>query len=165
MTLDYELNPSNLMSGYREHHKLRDQSHLYKYFTLIALIQFGIHLAFFRPFDHLHWLTLGILATAIWLQARIPFAIRAAIREQIKTNQIPVAIHMAATESEIVIATSKSNGAFLWDCLVDYKICETGILLYPQKSIFHWIPDTATIEGGTWQDFQALVSEKVTRKI
>ena len=151
--------------GFLEHHKLRDQMHIYKYLTIISLFLVTIFFAFIRPFAGIHLVVSGFLVMAVWLQTRIPFAIRSALKEQINTGKIPVQICLEVTEAEVSIATAQSNGAFLWECLVDFKICKTGILLYPQKNIFYWIPNSATIEDGTWQDFEALISKKITRKI
>ena len=165
MMLSYELNPTNMPSGYREHHKLRDQPHLYKYLTIIMAILVGIHFGFRSPFGAMHLVTLGLLAYAIYLQMRFPFAIRAAVREQLKNKEIPVQVWLETTEAEVTVTTSKARSAFLWECLVDYKICGEGILLYPMKNLFYWIPATAEIEGGTWQDFEVLISKKIIKKI
>ena len=165
MTLNYELNSSTLSSGYREHHRLRDQSHLYKYLTAIAFTLLGIYIAFIRPVDHVHAAIAGFVGLVIWLQLRIPFAIRAQIKQHAKTGKIPNQIGLEANIREMSLTDSRSNGTFLWECLIDYKICTNGILLYPHENIFYWIPNTASVEGGTWQDFESLVSNKIQRKI
>jgi hypothetical protein len=165
MMLNYELNPTNMPSGYREHNKFRNQQHLYKYLTIIMAVLVGIHFGFRGPFGGMHLLTLGLLTYAIYLQTRPPFAIRTAVRQQLKNKEIPVEVWLEATEFQISITTSKSQTTSLWECLVDYKICGEGILLYPMKNVFCWIPRTASIEGGTWQEFELLISQKIQCKI
>ncbi len=67
-------------------------------------------------------------------------------------------------EDGVTIKTAGSIGTTHWYSLVDFLICKEGVLLYPQKNLFFWIPNSATIEDGTWQDFEALISKKITRK-
>jgi len=65
----------------------------------------------------------------------------------------------------IEIRTEGSSGTATWPSFVDGRICKDGILLYPQKMLHYWIPKSATVEGGTWQDFESLVSSEIQRKI
>ena len=74
-------------------------------------------------------------------------------------------INLTATDGVLTITDGESTGTSPLSSFVDFKICKEGLLLYPQKNIFYWIPDTAEIEGGTWLEFTELISSKITRKI
>ena len=74
-------------------------------------------------------------------------------------------VEMTTGEDAIQIKTPGSTGTISWANLVDCRICDGGILLYPQKTMHFWIPDSAKIENGTWEEFTDLVSSKITRKI
>ena len=62
----------------------------------------------------------------------------------------------AGTET-LEVETESTSARATWSNFVDYRICNTGILVYPQKNIFYRIPASAEIE--------ALISTKITKKI
>jgi hypothetical protein len=76
-----------------------------------------------------------------------------------------MAVKAITSDEGIEMITEGSSGTTSWTSFVDFRICTDGILLYPQKMIQYWIPSSASIENGTWQDFEAIVSGKVQRKI
>lgn len=52
-----------------------------------------------------------------------------------------------------------------WISFVDFHFCDQGLLLYPTKQIFHWIPSSAEIEGGNWEEFEKLISRSIERRV
>ncbi|MEO1855916.1 MAG: hypothetical protein ABGY95_00945 [Rubritalea sp.] len=40
-----------------------------------------------------------------------------------------------------------------------------GLLIYPQKNIFFFIPATATITDGTWEELTELLKTQIEKKI
>lgn len=90
---------------------------------------------------------------------------RTMIKNAFASNPNERQVTIDTTDENLTIQDDASSATSAWSVLVDFKICKTGILLYPQKNIFYWIPDTAIVTGGTWQDFEALISKKITRKI
>lgn len=76
-----------------------------------------------------------------------------------------IAVTVQTSDEGIEISTGDTSVKAAWSSFVDARVCKDGVLLYPQKTLQYWIPQTATVEGGTWQDFEALVSSKIQRKI
>ena len=91
--------------------------------------------------------------------------VNAAVKNAFQANPNDRMINLTATDGVLTITDGESTGTSPLSCFVDFKICKEGLLLYPQKNIFYWIPDTAEIEGGTWLEFTELISSKITRKI
>jgi len=88
-----------------------------------------------------------------------------AVKNAFKANPNERVISLSVSDSSLTFDDGESTGTSPFSAFVDFKICKNGLLLYPQKQIFYWIPDTSEIEGGTWQEFTELVSSKITRKI
>lgn len=74
-------------------------------------------------------------------------------------------VKVTTFDEGLEMSTEDSSAMSSWSSLVDFRICEDGILLYPQKMLQYWIPNIATVEGGTWQGFEELISRKIERKI
>jgi hypothetical protein len=72
---------------------------------------------------------------------------------------------VATSGDGIEMSAGDTSMKAAWSSFVDVRVCKDGVLLYPQKTIQYWIPSTATVEGGTWRDFEALVSSSIQRKI
>jgi hypothetical protein len=94
-----------------------------------------------------------------------PIMIRRAAKNMFAGRSGDMAVKAITSDEGIEMITEGSSGTTSWTSFVDFRICTDGILLYPQKMIQYWIPSSASIENGTWQDFQAIVSDKVQRKI
>ncbi len=116
--------------------------------------------------DSSEWLIGGLLLGAGAVYLFLPIFRRRQVVENLFAGRTSkLTLELEPDEKGITMTTSGSIGTTDWSSFVDYLICKTGILLYPQKNIFYWIPNSATIEGGTWQDFELLISKKITRKI
>ncbi|MDP0490920.1 MAG: YcxB family protein [Verrucomicrobiota bacterium JB023] len=70
-----------------------------------------------------------------------------------------------ADEEGLAMRHRKSEGRIDWDGFVDVQECPEGLLLYPQKNLFVWIPCSATMSEGRWEDFVSLVTSKITKKL
>ena len=68
---------------------------------------------------------------------------------------------MILDEEGITISDKHSEGKTKWSGFVNWRVFPEGLLLYPQKDLFFWIPKEAEIEGGTWEEFVALVERKM----
>jgi hypothetical protein len=110
---------------------------------------------------------LGFLLTALgaFYLYRSATRTKEMVKNAFASNPNERLVTMETSDEALASKEESSSGSSTWDAFVDYKICKDGILLYPQKNIFYWIPETAAVEGGTWQEFQALVSNKITRRI
>jgi hypothetical protein len=91
--------------------------------------------------------------------------VNAAVKNAFQANPNDRMITLTAADKVITITDGASIGTSPFSSFVDSKICKEGLLLYPQKSIFYWIPANAEIEGGNWQGFTELISSQITRKI
>ncbi len=80
-----------------------------------------------------------------------------------KDKELP---HLVTTEETgLHFETPQGSSSTNWNLYVDIIIHQKGILLYPQKNLFYWIPATATITDGTWQEFTRLLEAKIGKKI
>ncbi|MGJ8635130.1 MAG: hypothetical protein ACSHX7_14535 [Luteolibacter sp.] len=87
------------------------------------------------------------------------------VKNAFLTNPNDREIQAITSEEKIILSDGESEASTPWTIFADFKIVENGLLLYPQPNIFYWIPNTATVEKGTWQDFQTLITKKVIPKI
>ncbi|MFM2199205.1 MAG: YcxB-like protein [Verrucomicrobiota bacterium] len=88
-----------------------------------------------------------------------------AVRNMFAGRGGDMAVIVKPSDEGVEMSADGSTTTSPWSSFVDFRICKDGILLYPQKMLQYWIPNSATVEGGTWQDFEALVSSKIQRKI
>lgn len=68
-------------------------------------------------------------------------------------------------EESFEIETTTGQGISKWSAFVDLHSAEQGLLLYPSKGIYYWIPKDAEIEDGDWNQLKSLLEEKIRRKI
>ncbi len=73
-------------------------------------------------------------------------------------------VHCKFSEDEIWMSTQNSTGSTKWDGIYDVIITDAGILLYPQKSIHQWIPKSAEIINGDWEELVRLSASVSRRK-
>jgi hypothetical protein len=165
MTIKYEFSPQSLRKGMKAHLLHR---HLLTTLILPALggffILFGLYKTFLEGSDNA---TFGVVLIALgaFYLVRIRSRTNSAVKNAFKANPNERMITLKITDSVLSFEDGESTGTSPLSSFVDFKICKTGLLLYPQKNIFHWIPDAAVFEGGTWQEFTGLISSEITRKI
>ena len=80
-----------------------------------------------------------------------------------KDKELP---HLITTdETGLHFETPQGSSATNWNLYVDVCIHPKGVLLYPQKNLFYWIPKSATITDGTWEEFTDLLEAKIEKKV
>ena len=60
--------------------------------------------------------------------------------------------------------TDNSESTVKWSAFIDYAVRNEGVLLYPQKNIFIWIPKS-DVTGGSWDDFVDMIGKNIEQKI
>lgn len=100
----------------------------------------------------------GLLRRHIWIRRSLKgtFAGRSAadFQMQIETSDEGISMKGSAAESFIE-----------WSQFVDLKCYDDGILLYPQKNIFHWIPADCAFVEGNWEGFTESLKRHVVVKV
>lgn len=165
MTLTYTITNEGILDGLKQYQKHRIRS---AFITLPAIGSFALVLSvyFFLNGSVPNWRMCGLMAFIAIMMLFLPTYIkRSAAKEAVAGNLEEALIGLDATDSEFSIISKDSSYTSNWSAFADFKICTNGILLYSQKHIYLWVPDTATIEDGTWQEFTDLVFTKITRKI
>ena len=65
----------------------------------------------------------------------------------------------------IEMETSLGHGIAKWGAFVDFHPTKDGLLLYPAKNMYYWIPKDSDIDGGDWPTFTKVIAERVRVKI
>ncbi len=74
-------------------------------------------------------------------------------------------VEVSASASGITMDVGNANGFTQWSAFVDRVLVKEGLLLYPQKFLFVFIPHQLEFEVGTWDKFVALIHAGVERKV
>ena len=116
----------------------------------------------FDPTGFLNYILLGlgllnIFAKQIWIQRSVNNTFKGKTKE--------VTIGFTANPGSIDIQSDDSKGRLKWSGFVDYLVHDKGLLLYPEKSLYHWIPRTSKFTDGDWVEFIALAAKKIKRKV
>ena len=100
---------------------------------------------------------LNIFSKQIW--------IRRSVKKAFDGDTQQITMTFAASSAGIDFKGDKAKGRIKWKGFVDYVVHDKGLLLYPEKNLYHWIPKSAEFTEGDWAELTALVSEKVTRTV
>lgn len=67
-----------------------------------------------------------------------------------------------AREGGYEMRTDNDEVKSKWRSIVKYSCVDKGILLYPQKQLFYYIPiEGSEIRGGTWDEFTEMIQRNV----
>jgi len=72
---------------------------------------------------------------------------------------------METTEEGFSMKSATADSKVTWEHFVETTIAPKGALIYSSKNIFNFIPASATITDGTWQEFTELLEAKIKKKI
>ncbi len=64
------------------------------------------------------------------------------------------------SESGVEMETPASKGQSTWDAFIQSYLTPDGVLLYPQKGIFYWLPESAFSSKADYERFTDLVAHK-----
>ncbi len=165
MEISYEFSPISLRKGMKAHMRHR---HPIARFILpslgVIIILCGLHQVYFvNPSSNSLAVILFMLgAFYLFLSKR---RVSTSVKNAFKANPNERLISLTVTDALLTFVDGESTATTPLSAFVDFKVCKDGLLIYPQKLIVQWIPDTAEIEGGTWEDFTALISSKIIRKL
>ena len=99
---------------------------------------------------------LNLFAKQFWISRSVKQVFKNGETEQrIKFRANPVGLHLESGDS---------RGTTKWTHFADCLIKKDGILLYPKKSLYYWIPRSAEFSEGNWEEFVAMVEKKVNVK-
>lgn len=163
MKATYTLTPKTLKIGARIHYAHRANVMAVVRIVIGAILfAMGAMNICFDPTGFLNYilLILGLLnlfAKQIWIQR--------SVNNTFKDGSKEVTIAFTANPGSIDIQSEDSKGKLKWSSFVDYLVHDQGLLLYPEKSLYHWIPRTAHFSDGDWDEFIALASKKIKRKL
>jgi hypothetical protein len=165
MKIIYTFSPETLRKGASEFlwHRQRIVTLLFP-FLGVPFMLFGLNYIFGSADPN--YILGGIMcAVGAFYLIRFKFRTNGMVKNAFKSNPNTRPVTLIIEDGTLFISDGESEGKCPLSSLVDFKICKTGLLIYPQKNIFYWIPENAEIQGGTWQDFITLISSGVTRKI
>lgn len=91
-----------------------------------------------------------------------PIYIRNSVRRVFSDKEKLVDVVFSVNNSGYTMKTNDDSVESKWKTLVKYHVWDEGILLYPQKHLFFYIPsDNEGITGGDWNEFVSVVQENV----
>lgn len=71
-----------------------------------------------------------------------------------------------AREDGYEMRTDNDEAKSKWKSIVKYRCVDKGILLYPQKHLFYYIPiEGSDITGGSWTDFVSVIQRNVNETV
>jgi hypothetical protein len=133
---------------------------------IFGVIFLTVSIYFFIANDSMDWhfgLAFFILSVFYFISPKVRQ--RKAINNIFIGKTEPINVSLTVSPDKLDIQTNDSSGIATWQSFIDFKICHNGILLYPQKSIYYWIPKSAQFDEGTWEDFTNLISSNISKKI
>ncbi len=161
MTIQYLATAKSLKEGVLIHYRKKI---LYKF--LILLIVFSVIPVFMilSPSSILDLIPCFILIGIFAFFHQFIYARRSAKAAfKGKDKELP---HLITTdETGLHFETPQGSSATNWNLYVEVCVHSKGILLYPQKNLFYWIPKSATVTDGTWEEFTELLETKIEKKI
>ncbi len=170
MTLRYTLTPPVLKIGAGKHfdRQTRIPSWLRTGIGLAAIV-FGI--VWLAGIDFNGTASLAFLFPVIYillgafLTIRRPLWIRRCVRNTFAGKGDAISITLHATEEGLSVESQESSGKSDWSAFVDHLTDKDGVIIYPQKNLFVFVPSSAEVDGATFQEFVALVQKKVIKKV
>ncbi|MFT5883466.1 MAG: hypothetical protein ACI9FG_001981 [Crocinitomicaceae bacterium] len=161
MTIQYLMTAKSLKEGALIHYRKKI---LYKFLILLIAFSFIPVSVIISPDSILDLIPFFIILGVFAFCHQFLFAWRASKATfKGKDKELP---HLVTTgETGLNFETPQGSSATNWNLYVDVCVHPNGILLYPQKNLFYWIPATATITDGTWQEFTQLLEAKIEKKI
>lgn len=165
MKVTYELTRKSLRTGMWTHlfHRNIISTFLIPLLGIIFL-SYGLHHLLTKPSSGTSFGVILMLLGAFYLILSFR-RVNVAVKNAFQGNPNERMITLTAADGTLTLRDGESTGTSPYSSLVDFKITKKGLLLYPQKNIFYWIPANAEIEGGTWQDFTNLIATNITKKI
>lgn len=165
MTASYEFSPKSMSNGMRAHLRHRHAiSRLLLPSLGIIFFIYGLNQIFGKEPPNTSFGVILFLLGVFYLilsKRRVSTAVKNAF----KANPNERIITFTVADGLLSFSDGESKGTSPFSAFVDFKISNEGILLYPQKHIFYWIPDSSEVEGGTWQDFTNLIASSITKKL
>ncbi|MES2997682.1 MAG: YcxB family protein [Verrucomicrobiota bacterium] len=151
MKASYVLNKSEIRKGAGYHYDYRHRLQWIITFLIgFALLAFGI---FFLLEGRVESSAIVLVLIGFYLLLNRVFYKWRAAAAVFKGRPGPLNVEMEIQDDGIFMETEISNGMTKWGGLMDLKIVPDGLLLYPQRNLFYWIPANAEIKGGSWTDF------------
>lgn len=164
MELSYQMNPETAKHGANGHYDHRYKvRRFYRPIVGLILIAFAIfslvtgdHTVLMPAMFFLGTYLLFIKQISIWRSVRASF--------HGKPQGFQVCLK--TSEESLIIETNEGNsGETKWQSFLDFKALKNGLLLYPQKNLYFWIPSNAEFTTGSWPEFTQLIESKVTCKL
>ena len=140
ITARFRWNVENLRKGFAIHCKTLRMTKLILVMAVV-LIGWGAYEAFTSE-RWVEGLPLVIFGTVLFLGAR-PLAFWQFRRAARRAPSYDSEITYTFDPQQIVVAGEGHHSTFTWKKLYSATISNDGILLYPQKTLFHWVPVTA----------------------
>ena len=164
MTIRYTLTPEVLRRGAHRHDWYRLKAlRIVGLVSSIFLITMGS--ASFLIVGQEPLLNGFLVSFGMVLLLRGSLRSRRIARAAFKGRGNSIQVKMELGDERIFVTTEDSQSSMKWSSFVDRKTFEDGILIYPQKNLFNWIPANATIEGGNWDELRKEIDTRISLKV
>jgi hypothetical protein len=166
MELNYELNPKLMKIAAKQQfsyrHKARRGLQISLGIAALFLASYGL----FTDSGQEPFVTVLLILLGIYLLFYKEYYVWRTTRNIFKGIGEKISITLQTQKKHLILKSSRNDNLETpWDNFLDYFFFDQGLLLYPQKDLFYFIPKNATITDGTWEDFVRLVESKVTRRV
>ncbi len=107
----------------------------------------------------------GMIGLGVTTGLRRTISVRKTVKAAFKGRPEGRTIECVAEEGGLQLREDGAESKCTWDSFVDCRVCEDGILLYPQRNLFFWLPASVEFSTGSWGELTTLVAASVTKKV
>jgi hypothetical protein len=165
VTIKYCWTADELLMAYRYHFR----------HTCRPVFRFGLHTIFalmlvagiagiIKGGDRFLATSIALVAAGIYWFAVRPFERRWMIRRQFaKRPDKNIELEWHVTSDQIQTRNCLGHSEFSWQAITKLVQAPTGIMLYPNDQIFHWLPRHGFASDADFKEFIDLAKTKVQR--
>ena len=163
IVVDYKLTPEVMKEGVAASYDVK-----YRYrkwlIWVMAVIFICIGVFTYKPTASFssQFLNIFLVVMGVLYLCNKYFYIRRTVKAVFADRGKLINVKFVAKEDGYQLITDDQEGSCKWKSIIQYYFVDEGILLYPQKNIFYFIPiEASEVTGGTWGDLTAIIQRNV----
>lgn len=161
MKLDYTITPEAMKEGASIAYKTRM---LKKNLLIFGALCIFFNITIFEE-SSIFSATISLLLCAVLLFLQRFIYLTRTSKLAFKGKPLEIECSLEITEEGFSMKSPTTDSKVSWAHFVEATISPKGALIYSSKNIFNFIPATATITDGTWEEFTELLESKIEKKI
>ncbi len=159
MKVTYQINKPELTKAMNHHFNYRGKAGRIMW-PIVAcfMLYFGLSLVVSTG-EYILGVTLTLLSLVFFFRKRV--AIWKSVNRTFKDKPDSQEVTIEISEQKLSLTTTESQSQGSWSNFIDAHQVKDGLLLYTQKNLFNWIPESA-VENGTWDEFCTMILDKTS---